>query len=674
LDVNGVITDQNADANQAWSLDPVGNPLGGPKGWSQFKWDDDGDGQGPELTQDRAHNKANEIAGNGGDPISGAGAANWVDPTYDPAGNPLGGPSGMISGPQPRYETADANTQLYKYDAWNRLTKIYQDANCNDTIDDPSELVATYSYDGQNRRIRKVLAVPNPDVTYDYYYNESHGLRSLGEAGWQVLEVRKDADADPLEQYVWGLNYIDVPVVRFYDGDQDGTVDPEDEDDNTLYYMYDAQFNVTGLIEPDGDVVERYMYDPYGKVTVLNGASGADKDGQVTEWTEDAGGSDWDNEVLYCGYRYDPESGLYQVRYRYHHPTLARWVSRDPAGYADGCNLLAYTGCNPLGRIDPSGLLNTLLVGLGPSYMTLNQWNNAPWQFRAEIENFPESIVRSSNDVAFYVATMLIPDETEISEVVAAGGGFVVNDRYSRWTVWDCTTNEELNKLWDNDEFHWITNLEVKAGAIGSNYSNYSSHSGGPYEYHRYTNGVKSYGATALDYTVLAARSISGMVERDEQSPKGTTDWKNQCTHGLITTDWTYSVFLNSSLTEHSDTADYKQVFDRLKPTPPPLFADMPETYTPILDKTEYGHKRLIQTDFTPVFRPAFRSGTVSMVLDWNICNGKPSVHVNMWGTFTDYESDYVLRGGHENMKDLSTTLGTQWKNESFAWYSNRYR
>ena len=69
------------------------------------------------------------------------------------------------------------------------LTIIDRDANSNDLIDDPGAPgVATYSYDpasperlrragGLNRRIRKVLAVPNPDITYDYYYNES----------WQVL-------------------------------------------------------------------------------------------------------------------------------------------------------------------------------------------------------------------------------------------------------------------------------------------------------------------------------------------------------------------------------------------------------------------------------------------------------------------------------------------------------
>jgi hypothetical protein len=69
-----------------WTLDPVGN-------WSTFTANG--------VTQSRAHNKANEIAGNGGNPIYGTGAANWVDPAYNLAGN-------MTKGPQPRYETLDA--------------------------------------------------------------------------------------------------------------------------------------------------------------------------------------------------------------------------------------------------------------------------------------------------------------------------------------------------------------------------------------------------------------------------------------------------------------------------------------------------------------------------------------------------------------------------------------
>ena len=296
----------------------------GSTAYTAYMCNGDGDpDDAGDVNQTRTHNKANEIedtVNQTPDDISGT--PDWVDPAYDLAGN-------MTAGPQPRYETADANTQLYKYDAWNRLTKIYRDDNCNDLIDDPSELVVTYSYDGQNRRIRKVVENGESDITYDYYYNEN----------WQVLEVRKGGDTDPLEQYVWGLQYIDAPVVRFQDSDTNGTLN------NTLYYTYDAQFNVTALIEPDGDVVERYVYDPYGQVTIYNGT-----------WSSTRASSSFDNCIMYCGYWFDKESGNYIARRRYLTPPLGRWLTTDPIVHGDGMNWYQYVGGRPTIAGDPEGL------------------------------------------------------------------------------------------------------------------------------------------------------------------------------------------------------------------------------------------------------------------------------------------------------------------------------
>ena len=62
----------------------------------------------------------------------------------------------------------------------------------------------------------------------------------------QTLEVRKGQDAVPLKQY--------PPSPDGYGGT-----------------------GVTAVVDgSDGDVVERYAYDPYGRVTVLNGADGTD--------------------------------------------------------------------------------------------------------------------------------------------------------------------------------------------------------------------------------------------------------------------------------------------------------------------------------------------------------------------------------------------------------------
>ncbi|MCX5673954.1 MAG: RHS repeat-associated core domain-containing protein [Planctomycetota bacterium] len=110
--------------------------------------------------------------------------------------------------------------------------------------------------------------------------------------------------------------------------------------------------NVTALVNASGAVVERYAYDPYGKVTILDGTTG----GQ-TEWAADADQkSDVDNEILYCGYRFDPESGLYHVRHRYYHPTLGRWVGRDPLPTRPGLNLSEYAISSPPNYMDPYGL------------------------------------------------------------------------------------------------------------------------------------------------------------------------------------------------------------------------------------------------------------------------------------------------------------------------------
>jgi RHS repeat-associated protein len=106
-------------------------------------------------------------------------------------------------------------------------------------------------------------------------------------------------------------------------------------------------------VAENGQVVERYAYDPYGRAIVLNGEGDADG----AEYTPDADGlSDVANVILFAGYRFDSESGLYHVRHRYLHPTLGRWIIQDPLGYVDGMNGYEYVGSSPIGARDPLGL------------------------------------------------------------------------------------------------------------------------------------------------------------------------------------------------------------------------------------------------------------------------------------------------------------------------------
>jgi RHS repeat-associated protein len=281
------------DFDQSWTLDGLGN-------FSAF--DDDG------TTQTRTANGANEITA-----ITGG----WITPAYDAAGN-------MTSGPTP----GDGETRIhYVYDAWNRLVGVKADDS-----GEPGDTLATYGYDGTNRRIEKIVT---EGADNHYYYNHQ----------WQLLEQRQSPIANPqsLTSYVWSPRYVDSPVVRFHDANGDG--DLLDVGDNTRYYTTDANHNVTATIDAaTGDVVERYVYTPYGTATVYD--------------------DDWANPVapttdgpLYCGYFFDAETGLYQVRNRYYDASLSRFISRDPIGFAAGdMNLYRYVRNEPTGGTDASGL------------------------------------------------------------------------------------------------------------------------------------------------------------------------------------------------------------------------------------------------------------------------------------------------------------------------------
>jgi len=202
--------------------------------------------------------------------------------------------------------------------------------------------IVEHKYDGLHRRIVKLKPNGANWDRRDYYYS----------CKWQVVEERELLNTAskttvatvPKFQWVWGTRYIDEVILR--DENKDGDSDCVDGLDQRLYYAQDANFNVTALIDTAGTVVERVLYDAYGKSTLYNAA-----------WSATQASTLYNNEVLYAGYRFDPESGLYQVRHRHYHPSLGRWVQRDPIRYADGLSLYAYVRSSPLSKIDPFGLL-----------------------------------------------------------------------------------------------------------------------------------------------------------------------------------------------------------------------------------------------------------------------------------------------------------------------------
>ncbi|MDO4568988.1 MAG: hypothetical protein Q4D38_01225 [Planctomycetia bacterium] len=85
---------------------------------------------------------------------------------------------------------ADADSRFRPQpDTWNRLVRV--------TSSDVTP-IATYTYDGLNRRILKTT----PTETREYYYNKN----------WQCIQ--EVVDAQPTTHYVWRLCYIDDLICR----------------------------------------------------------------------------------------------------------------------------------------------------------------------------------------------------------------------------------------------------------------------------------------------------------------------------------------------------------------------------------------------------------------------------------------------------------------------------
>jgi len=194
-------------------------------------------------------------------------------------------------------------------------------------------VIARYEYDALNRRTKEFI---NAD-TDDDFDSFRHFYYTFG---WQLLETRLSTSENtepqtlqPEYQYVWSVRYMDAPVLRDKNTDSDDLCD-----DERLYYANDANMNVTALLATDGTPLERYAYDPYGKVTIYDGT-----------WTNTRNTSSYDNSILFCGYYRDNETGLYHVRNRYYYPYFG-WITRDPAGYADGMSLYEYCASGPWAR------------------------------------------------------------------------------------------------------------------------------------------------------------------------------------------------------------------------------------------------------------------------------------------------------------------------------------
>ena len=216
-------------------------------------------------------------------------------------------------------------------------------------VKDGSTVVTANEFDGLGRRIQRVSA----DDVFDDYYNEQ----------WQLLEQRQYGDTDPLSQYVWHPIYIDALAVQYWDQDLDG--DLAENNDGAHFFLYDANFNVTAVINSSSTVLERYNYTPYGDVTIM------DSSFATRSYTLIG------NTHLYTGRERDPETGLQLNRNRFYIPPLGRWGTRDPIRYLSGdLNLYEYGQSFSLISSDPFGTESFISAGNFESWGIYGYWSS----------------------------------------------------------------------------------------------------------------------------------------------------------------------------------------------------------------------------------------------------------------------------------------------------------
>jgi RHS repeat-associated protein len=171
------------------------------------------------------------------------------------------------------------------------------------------------------------------------------------------IETRNGSDL-VLKQYVWGVDYVDQLVQVAVNNDP---TDVTEDDVETFYWaLHDAQYNVIGLVDDAGTMVERYEYTPYGERSVYYSA-GADDPLTMSPTSMsrriELGGVEQPYglcEIGSQGLFHDEETELTYNNARYRLPRMGRFLQRDPLGYVDGLNLYEGLRSNPVNLLDPA--------------------------------------------------------------------------------------------------------------------------------------------------------------------------------------------------------------------------------------------------------------------------------------------------------------------------------
>ena len=252
--------------------------------------------------------------------------------TYDNAGNILerkeyAYTTGSLEGVTP------TDTVLYGYgDAiWGDLLTSYDGSYITyDEIGNPlSDGTCTYTW--EHGRQLKSLSKAGYEWTYTY---DANGMRTT------------KSDSGRTYSYVYnGDLLMEMTVSMFtlrFTYDAAGTPLTVTIDDVTYYYVTNVQGDVVAILNEWGGMMGKYAYDSWGACTAFTGS--------VIETL---------NPLLYRGYVYDWDTGLYYLQSRYYDPETGRFLNADAFVSTGqgmiGNNMFAYCNNNPILLVDNKG-------------------------------------------------------------------------------------------------------------------------------------------------------------------------------------------------------------------------------------------------------------------------------------------------------------------------------